>query len=162
MRLVLFANEENKGVRPGPSGNDVIRLYALARLMLGRDFINIQASWVKEGLRTAQMLLTAGVNDLGGTLMNESISTAAGAQYGQLMTPAELRRAIRGAGRVPAERNTRYEIHRSFEDSSDDPVEALDVVQHPDAVFGTYRDLVADSRFRYEPRDVVRLRIADA
>jgi FO synthase subunit 2 len=67
------------GVSPGPSGDDVIRLYAIARLMLGRDIPNLQASWVKEGIRgSSQWLLHCGVNDLGGTLMNESISTSGG------------------------------------------------------------------------------------
>lgn len=159
----LFATSETPGVRPGPSGNDVVRLYAIARLMLGSTFRNIQASWVKEGLRTAQFLLAAGVNDLGGTLMNESISTAAGAQHGQLTTPATLRRAIRDAGRMPVERNTRYEaLHRFSADGADDPAERLDAVVEPDAVFGSYAQLVADERFRYEPREKVRLRLAGA
>jgi len=159
----LFAKQEIPGVNPGPSGNDVLRLYAIARLMLGADIPNLQASWVKEGLRTAQMLLDAGVNDLGGTLMNESISTAAGAQHGQLMRPATLRKAIRDAGRRPVERNTRYEVVRSFGVAQDeDALEPLDAVTNPNDVFGSYSSLVADERFRYEPRSVVRLRIADA
>ncbi|MCA9565649.1 MAG: 5-amino-6-(D-ribitylamino)uracil--L-tyrosine 4-hydroxyphenyl transferase CofH, partial [Myxococcales bacterium] len=91
----LFLKAKENGVQPGPTGNDVIRLYAIARLMLGADIPNLQASWVKEGIRQAQFLLDCGVNDLGGTLINESISTAAGAQHGQLMRPAELRRVIR-------------------------------------------------------------------
>ena len=69
-------------------------------------FRNIQASWVKEGPKLAQLLLGAGANDLGGTLINESISTSAGAPYGQLVPPAELRRLVRDAGRVPAQRDT--------------------------------------------------------
>src|SRR5262249_38774091 len=95
-------------LRPGPTGNEVARLYAIARLMLGPTIPNLQASWVKEGARLAQWLLSCGANDLGGTLMNESISTAAGAPHGQLMTPAELRRLIRDAGRTPVQRDTRY------------------------------------------------------
>jgi len=58
-----------------------------ARLMLGSSIRNIQSSWVKEGPKLAQYLLAAGANDVGGTLMNESISTSAGAQYGQLSSP---------------------------------------------------------------------------
>lgn len=147
--------------RPGPSGSDVFRLYALARLVLGPSFRNIQASWVKEGLRVSEVLLGYGVNDLGGTLMNESISTAAGAQHGQLTRPAVLRRTIRDAGRVPAERSTRYGLLRTFGASAeDDPREPLDDVHDPDSVFGSYRSLVADERFRYEPREKVRLRLA--
>jgi FO synthase subunit 2 len=149
----LFASSDVPGVRPGPTGDDVLRLYATARLMLGRDIANLQASWVKEGLRTSQLLLSCGVNDLGGTLMNESISTAAGARHGQLMTPATLRRVIRDAGRVPVERNTTYGVIREFADSSDqDPAEPLDTVQDPDEVFGSYDALTQDSRFHYEPR----------
>ena len=149
----LFASSDVPGVRPGPTGDDVLRLYATARLMLGRDIANLQASWVKEGLRTSQLLLSCGVNDLGGTLMNESISTAAGARHGQLMTPATLRRVIRDAGRVPVERNTTYGVIREFGDSSDqDPAEPLDTVQDPDEVFGSYDALTQDSRFHYEPR----------
>jgi len=149
----LFVKSDVSGVRPGPTGDDVLRLYAIARLMLGHDIPNLQASWVKEGLRTAQLLLGCGVNDLGGTLMNESISTAAGARHGQLMTPATLRRVIRDAGRLPVERNTRYGVVREFSATADDdPVEPLDGVQDPDAVFGSYRELTQDARFHYEPR----------
>jgi len=149
----LFVKSEVAGVRPGPTGDDVLRLYAIARLMLGRDIPNLQASWVKEGLRTSQLLLSSGVNDLGGTLMNESISTAAGARHGQLITPATLRRVIRDAGRVPAERDTRYQIVREFGPTADqDPAEPLDAVQDSDAVFGSYEALTRDVRFHYEPR----------
>ena len=149
----LFAKSEVQGVRPGPTGDDVLRLYAIARLMLGRDIPNLQASWVKEGLRTSQLLLGCGVNDLGGTLMNESISTAAGARHGQLMTPATLRRVIRDAGRVPVERNTAYGVLRVFGETSDqDPAEPLDAITDADAAFGSYDALTQDRRFHYEPR----------
>ncbi len=149
----LFAQSEVAGVRPGPTGDDVLRLYAIARLMLGRDIPNLQASWVKEGLRTAQLLLGSGVNDLGGTLMNESISTAAGARHGQLMTPATLRRVIRDAGRVPVERSTAYGVLRVFGETFDqDPHEPLDAITDVDAVFGSYDALTKDPRFHYEPR----------
>ena len=88
-------------LRPGPSGIEVVKMHAVARLMLGASIRNIQSSWVKEGPKFAQYLLTAGANDIGGTLINESISTSAGAQYGQLVQPRELRRLIRDAGRAP-------------------------------------------------------------
>jgi 7,8-didemethyl-8-hydroxy-5-deazariboflavin synthase CofH subunit len=148
----LFLQSQVAGVSPGPSGDDVLRLYAIARLMLGGTIKNLQASWVKEGLRTAQWLLSCGVNDLGGTLMNESISTAAGAQHGQLTTPAALRRVIRDAGRTPVERTTLYGVAREFPRELDtlDAVEPLDRVSDPDAVFGTYRQLLGDERFHYE------------
>ncbi len=133
-------------VRPGPTGHDVTRLIAVSRLMLGRSFRNIQTSWVKEGIRQAQWLLDCGANDLGGTLMNESISTSAGAQHGQLMKPSELRRVIRDAGRIPVERNTRYGIVREFADPAQDPVSPLDQIEDVEAVFGSYKQLTQLAR----------------
>ncbi|MBP7683245.1 MAG: 7,8-didemethyl-8-hydroxy-5-deazariboflavin synthase subunit CofH, partial [Deltaproteobacteria bacterium] len=144
-------------------GDDVVRLYAIARLMLGAHIPNLQASWVKEGIRTSQWLLHCGVNDLGGTLMNESISTAAGATHGQLMTPAGLRRVIRDAGRVPVQRNTRYDALRVFDgDPALEVPEPLDLVEDASAVFGDYKTLTADPRFHYEPRNQRRLQVIDA
>ena len=67
------------GLRPGPTGMEVVRVHAVSRIVLDRAIPNLQVSWVKEGPRVAQMLLGAGANDLGGTLINESISTSAGA-----------------------------------------------------------------------------------
>jgi FO synthase subunit 2 len=139
------------GVRPGATGAEVIRMHALARVMLGPVLRNIQASWVKEGPKLAQALLDAGANDLGGTLINESISTSAGAQYGQLVGPAELRRWIRDAGRVPAERDTLYRIVRTYE-HGDDPVSPLDSVDDVEARFGSYRRLIASGEFRFTQR----------
>lgn len=145
----LFNMDEQGGVRPGPTGNDVLRLYAIARLFLGRDIPNLQASWVKEGARFGQILLDAGVNDLGGTLMNESISTTAGAKNGQLMTPAELRRVIRDAGRTPVQRDTLYRTVQRFDDPAQDPDEALNHVGDIDATFGSYATLAVDESIRY-------------
>ena len=136
-------------VRPGPTGHDVTRLIAISRLMLGATFKNIQTSWVKEGIRQAQWLLDCGANDLGGTLMNESISTSAGAQHGQLMRPAELHRVIRDAGRVPVQRNTRYDALRVYsERGEDDPVHPLDGIEDAEKVFGSYEQLTALARSR--------------
>jgi FO synthase subunit 2 len=134
-------------VEHGPGGLDVIRTHALARLMLGADIPNLQVSWVKEGLRMSEHLLGCGVNDLGGTLINESISTAAGATHGQLATPAALRRVARAAGRVPAERTTLYRVRRAFADEPE--ADALDRVEDAEARFGSYRRLTADPRFRF-------------
>jgi FO synthase subunit 2 len=135
-------------VAHGASGVDVIRTHALARVMLGADIANLQVSWVKEGMRMAEHLLGCGVNDLGGTLINESISTAAGASHGQLATPAVLRRAARAAGRLPAERTTLYRVRRTFaeDDAAPDP---LDRVDDAEARFGSYRRLTGDPRFRF-------------
>lgn len=148
----LFLRSLSAGTRPGPTGNEVIRLYAISRLMLGSSIRNIQASWVKEGLRQAQWLLSCGVNDLGGTLINESISTSAGASHGQLMRPSLLRHAIRDAGRIPVQRSTLYDPLRVFSDEPEDLVEPLDQIDDPDAVFGSYDRLTQDSRFRYSRR----------
>ncbi len=149
----LFLRSLTSDLRPGPTGNEVIRLYAISRLMLGSTIKNIQASWVKEGLRQAQWLLSCGVNDLGGTLINESISTSAGASHGQLMQPSVLRHAIRDAGRIPVQRNTTYDLLQVFSvDPNQDPMDPLDQVSDPDQMFGSYARLTQDDRFRYRRR----------
>lgn len=99
---------EHEGVRPGPSRLEHIRMHAVARLMLNGWIDNIQASWVKLGPDLAREMLAAGVNDLGGTLMNESISRAAGGDHGQEMRPDDLAGMIRQMGRQPVRRNTLY------------------------------------------------------
>jgi 7,8-didemethyl-8-hydroxy-5-deazariboflavin synthase CofH subunit len=138
-------------LRPGPSGNEVVKMHAVARLMLGGSIRNIQSSWVKEGPKLAQYLLSAGANDVGGTLMNESISTSAGAQYGQLIQPRELRRLIRDAGRTPAQRKTNYDLLRVF-DAQDEEVTPLDLIESADARFGSYHKLAASNNFRFTHR----------
>ncbi len=138
-------------LRPGPSVDDVTRLYAIARILLGKSFRNIQASWVKQGLAHAQALLSCGVNDLGGTLINESISTAAGASHGQFVSPYRLRQTIFAAGRQPAQRNTLYGILKEYREETD-AEEALDKVSDPDAAFGSYAALTHDNRFRFRLR----------
>jgi 7,8-didemethyl-8-hydroxy-5-deazariboflavin synthase CofH subunit len=140
------------GLRPGPTGMEVLRVHATARVVLNSAIPNLQVSWVKEGPRMAQVLLAAGANDLGGTLINESISTAAGAGHGQLVPPAELRRLIRDAGRTPAERTTLYRVRRVFEPEAGDAPEALDVAAHDPTRFGSYHQLIAMDQFRYRHR----------
>ena len=137
------------GVRPGATGVEVIKMHALARLMLGPTFRNIQSSWVKEGPKMAQYLLAAGANDVGGTLINECISTSAGAGYGQLVPPAELRRLIREAGRVPARRDTLYDLLKVYATAADEEDSPLDHVTDAAARFGSYRALSASSQFRF-------------
>jgi len=95
--------------RPGPTWDEVVLLHAVARLALDGLVGNIQASWVKLGWDGAAALLQAGVNDLGGTLMGDRISRAAGAAHGTAAAPDDLERIIRAAGRVPARRTTLYE-----------------------------------------------------
>ncbi len=138
------------GVRDGATGPEVLKMYAVSRLMLGRDIQNLQVSWVKEGPRLAQLLLNAGANDFGGTLINESISTAAGAQHGQLVRPAQFRQLIREMGRVPAERTTAYAVRRVFWDPADDPVEALDTVEYDERRFGAYNILIQQDEHRFK------------
>ena len=146
----MFMQELVNDVRPGPSGIDVIKMHAIARIMLNNWIPNIQASWVKEGPRMSQLLLTAGVNDLGGTLINESISTAAGAQHGQLKRPSEFRQMIRQAGRIPAERYTTYKTRRVFSDT-DQELDPLDLVgDNVEEVFGSYNRLVKLDTYRFE------------
>ncbi len=98
--------------RPGPTGIEDLKVHAISRIYLNNYIRNIQASWVKLGHKYAQFLLNAGVNDIGGTLMEENISKAAGAVSGQCMTPSEMIRIIREAGRIPAQRDTLYNIIR--------------------------------------------------
>jgi len=147
----MYAKKLVPGVRPGATGVEIVRMHALARLVLGPGFRNIQASWVKEGPKLSQLLLDAGANDLGGTLINESISTSAGASYGQLVPPAELRRLIRDAGRVPAQRDTVYNVLHVYGEG-DEPDSALDRVEDAEARFGSYRRLIASGEFRFTAR----------
>ena len=152
----MFMKGLVKNVRTGPTGMDVVKVHAIARIMLNNWIPNIQASWVKEGSRMSQLLLTAGVNDLGGTLINESISTAAGAQHGQLMRPWEFRHMIRQAGRIPAERYTTYGTKRLFDDA-DEELDPLDLVgDDVEDIFGSYQKLVKLDTYRFvHPRRVM-------
>jgi len=95
--------------RKGPTLREAILMHAVARLIFNRAISNIQASWTKLGPLWAQRCLSAGANDLGGTLMNESISRAAGASYGQEFDPQQMEELIRAAGREPLQRTTLYQ-----------------------------------------------------
>ena len=94
--------------RPGPTFREAMLVHAVGRLALHPWITNVQASWVKLGLEGAQAALAAGANDLGGTLMNESISRAAGAAHGQEMPPERMEAAIAAIGRAPRQRTTLY------------------------------------------------------
>jgi FO synthase subunit 2 len=104
---------------------------------------------VKQGTRLAQACLDAGADDLGGTLMNESISTSAGASHGHFLRPADIRALIFEAGRVPSERSTTYQIRRVFEREphASDP---LDLIGAAGERFGSYRGLISSSEFRFK------------
>ena len=95
--------------RRGPTMREAILMHAVARIALHPHFTNIQTSWVKMGPQGAKACLEAGANDLGGTLMNESISRAAGAAHGQEMPPERMEQLICEMGRTPAQRTTLYE-----------------------------------------------------
>ena len=95
--------------RPGPTWDEVVLVHAVARIALDGLIPNIQASWVKLGLEAGTRLLAAGCNDFGGTLMDETISRAAGASHGTTMEPADFEMAIRAAGRHPLQRTTLYD-----------------------------------------------------
>jgi 5-amino-6-(D-ribitylamino)uracil---L-tyrosine 4-hydroxyphenyl transferase len=135
------------GISPGPTGQDVIKMHAVSRIMLNKFIDNIQVSWVKEGAKMSQLLLDAGVNDFGGTLINESISTSAGSEFGQLMKPKEIRSLITSAGRVPAQRNSVYGIVKVFDENNKEKESLLDEAEA--SKFGSYHELIKLDKFRY-------------
>jgi FO synthase len=96
--------------RPGPTHEENRRMHAVARILLDGLVPNVQVSWVKMGIAACQEILRGGANDFGGTLMEETISRMAGAEHGIRKEPAELERAIREIGRIPAQRTTTYEL----------------------------------------------------
>ncbi|HTR36715.1 MAG TPA: 5-amino-6-(D-ribitylamino)uracil--L-tyrosine 4-hydroxyphenyl transferase CofH [Bryobacteraceae bacterium] len=100
--------------RSGHSVHEDLIVHALSRVLLNGYIPNIQVSWVKLGFQDSLACLEAGANDFGGTLMEESISKAAGANFGEYVSPGEFRAMIRTIGRIPAERATSYEIRRVF------------------------------------------------
>ncbi|MEX2060674.1 MAG: 5-amino-6-(D-ribitylamino)uracil--L-tyrosine 4-hydroxyphenyl transferase CofH, partial [Nitrosopumilaceae archaeon] len=95
----MYKHDLHQGIRQGANVNDALLTHAIARIMLNNYIKNIQMSWVKEGQRMSQLMLMWGANDFGGTLINESISTSAGAQHGQLLKPKEIRRMVREINR---------------------------------------------------------------
>ena len=151
----MYKKDLVKNVRKGASGAEVVKMYAVSRLMLNNHIKNIQVSWVKESPKFSQFCLNAGANDFGGTLINESISTSAGASHGQLVRPAEFRRMIREMGRIPAERSTTYKILKRF-DSGVDEVHPLDELDYSEEQFGSYENLIRMDAFRFRDHDKAR------
>jgi len=94
--------------RKGPTYRETVLMHAVARLVLSPLIPNVQVSWVKLGAEGVRACLKAGANDLGGTLMNESISRAAGTCHGQELPPEQMDRLISSCGRVPEQRTTLY------------------------------------------------------
>jgi FO synthase subunit 2 len=144
----MYKHQLHDGIRQGGSGNDVLLTHAIARIMLNKYIDNIQMSWVKEGQKMSQLLLMWGANDFGGTLINESISTSAGSNHGQLIRPKEIRRLAREIGRVPAERNTNYKILKKF-DTNDELDDELDKISDL-SKFGSYAELIKINKFKYK------------
>ena len=144
----MYKHQLHEGIKQGGSGNDVLLTHAIARIMLNNSINNIQMSWVKEGQKMSQLLLMWGANDFGGTLINESISTSAGSEYGQLLRPKEIRRMIKEIKRVPAERNTHYKILRTF-DKDEEPEDELDKITDM-SQFGSYVELIKINKFNYK------------
>jgi FO synthase len=97
------------GARPGPTADDTVRMHAVARILLDGVIHNVQVSWVKLGVQASAEILRSGANDFGGTLMEETISRMAGAEWGVRMTPERFDDAIVSIGRIPAIRDTTYD-----------------------------------------------------
>jgi FO synthase len=112
------------GARPGAGRDEHLRVHALARVLLYGAIRNIQVSWVKLGFDTSLACLNAGANDFSGTLMEENISKAAGATFGEYVSPQDFRRMIRSIGRVPAERTTTYKIRHLYSDAGEQTIPA--------------------------------------
>jgi len=144
----MYKHHLHEGIRQGGGGKEVLLTHAIARIMLNNYINNIQMSWVKEGQKISQLLLLWGANDFGGTLINESISTSAGSQNGQLLKPREIRHLVREMGRIPAERNTNYDIIKTFEENleTEDALDKIDDVTQ----FGSYYELIKIKKFAYK------------
>ena len=143
----MYKENLHSNIRNGADGKDVLLMHAVSRIMLNNHINNIQTSWVKEGAEMAQLSLSWGANDFGGTLINESISTAAGSGHGQLLKPKDIRQIIRQAGRIPAQRTTAYKIIKNF--VSEESICPLDEVQNT-SQFGSYHELIKLDGYRYK------------
>jgi FO synthase subunit 2 len=143
----MYKENLHHRIKNGADGRDVLLMHAVARIMFNNYINNIQTSWVKEGSEMAQLVLSWGANDFGGTLINESISTAAGAEHGQLLKPKDIRHLIRQTGRIPAQRTTSYKILRTF--VSEESIDQLDQVQNT-SQFGSYHELIKLDGYRYK------------
>ena len=120
--------------RPGPSFREAVLMHAVARLALHPHVTNIQASWVKMGQEGVRACLRAGVNDLGGTLMNESITRAAGATHGQELAPARMEELLACEGRPARQRSTLYgEVPTERQQCAFNAAQLLDIASVPTA-----------------------------
>ena len=138
-------------MREGADGVEVLKMHAISRIFFNQLIKNIQVSWVKEGQKLSQIILGCGANDMGGCLINESISTSAGSQYGQLLRPKEMKKLISSAGKVPAQRTSSYKIIKEFETKEEiDYESALDKIDPK--IFGSYKELITLNKFRYKKK----------
>ena len=144
----MFNKNLVEGIRNGPTGVEVLKMHAIARIFFNNYIDNIQVSWVKEGPRMGQILLEAGANDFGGTLINESISTSAGASFGQLLKPKVIRNIIHTLGKIPAQRKSNYQIIKIFSNDDYFDDELLDMSDSQD--FGSYQELIKMDRFKFK------------
>jgi FO synthase subunit 2 len=142
----MYKHNLHDKIRSGADGNDVLLMHAVSRIMLNNFINNIQISWVKEGGNMSQLLLAWGANDFGGTLINESISTAAGAKHGQLLKPKQIRNFIRQIGRIPVQRTTSYKIVQTYESEKED---ILDKVSDT-SQFGSYQELIKLDKYKFK------------
>ena len=137
-----------KNMKAGAEGIEVMKMHAISRIYFNQLIKNIQVSWVKEGQKLSQIILGTGANDLGGCLINESISTSAGSQYGQLLRPKEMRKLITSAGKIPAQRTSTYKIIKEFETKEEIEYESnLDKIDS--SVFGSYNELISLNKYRF-------------
>ncbi|TDJ38032.1 MAG: 7,8-didemethyl-8-hydroxy-5-deazariboflavin synthase subunit CofH [Gammaproteobacteria bacterium] len=144
--------------RKGPTFREAVLMHAVARLTLNPYITNIQASWVKMGHQGVIACLNAGCNDLGGTLMNESITRAAGASHGQETSPQRMIEMIEGAHRVPAQRNTVYgEVPRERIDAGLGAGELEDIINTPARKYERKRSGPLIRRGVVEPIQAVNL-----
>ena len=141
----MYTHHLADDLRAGPTVHEVLLTHAISRIMLYGSIPNIQMSWVKEGMPMSQMLLLWGANDFGGTLMNESISTSAGSEYGQLLRPQDIRHLVTSINRIPAERSTTYDILKTFEGKP--AFEKLNVVDSTQ--FGSFFNMIKSKNYRY-------------
>ncbi len=137
-----------EGLRNGADGMEIMKMHSISRIFFNNVLDNLQVSWVKEGPKLSQVLLNAGVNDFGGCLINESISTAAGSQFGQFMRPIDMRKLIRSSGKIPAQRTSKYDIIKKFESPEENDKESILDRTDPET-FGSYNKLIKLHEYRY-------------
>ena len=118
--------------RKGPTFREAVLMHAVARLVLHPHISNIQASWVKLGHEGVTACLNAGCNDVGGTLMNESITRAAGSEHGQETSPRAMIQLIKSAGRIPRQRSTAYgEVSKEMQNVGLSAGDLIEIINTP-------------------------------